>query len=154
MISGWKEMSWLQNSTQWVSDNPVRPAFAAAGATAVIIPGVVVAPVLAVAGFGAQGIIGGECSLWTLLMQYCVPNIDLDVSSGSIAAGIQATIGNVAAGGLFAIFQSAGMAGYDAGIVNGGVQIAGVVAAAAAAAVTGLKEPEDGDKDEKSPGNS
>ncbi|CAI4214011.1 unnamed protein product [Parascedosporium putredinis] len=123
-------MSWLQNSTQWVSGNPVRSAFAAAGATAVIIPGVVVAPVLAVAGFGAQGIIGG-----------------------SIAAGIQATIGNVAAG-VFAIFQSAGMAGYGAGIVNGGVQIAGVVAAAAAAAVTGFKEPEDGDKDEKSPGNS
>ncbi|KAL1794495.1 hypothetical protein ACET3X_007916 [Alternaria dauci] len=45
------------------------------------------------------------------------------VAAGSIAAGIQAGIGNVAAGSLFATLTSAGMAGYGAPVVFGGVGV-------------------------------
>ena len=44
-----------------------------------------------------------------------------DIWTGSIAAGVQAGIGNVAAGSIFATLTSAGMSGYGAPIVFGGV---------------------------------
>lgn len=50
---------------------------------------------------------------------------------GSIAAAIQATMGSVSAGSVFACLQSAGMAGYGAAVVNAGVSMAGGVAMAA-----------------------
>ena len=51
--------------------------------------------------------------------------------AGSIAAGIQAGIGNVAAGSLFATLQSAAMGGFGVAIVSGTVEAgAGVLAAA------------------------
>ncbi|KAI4596567.1 hypothetical protein KJ359_005323 [Pestalotiopsis sp. 9143b] len=40
------------------------------------------------------------------------------IAAGSIAAGVHSTIGNVAAGSLFATLQSAGMGGYGVGVVN------------------------------------
>ncbi|KAG9184969.1 hypothetical protein G6011_11799 [Alternaria panax] len=43
------------------------------------------------------------------------------IAAGSIAAGIQAGIGSVAAGSVFATLTSAAMAGYGAPIVLGGV---------------------------------
>jgi hypothetical protein len=44
-----------------------------------------------------------------------------DIATGSIAAGIQAGIGSVAAGSVFATLTSAAMAGYGVPIVFGGV---------------------------------
>lgn len=44
-----------------------------------------------------------------------------NIRLGSIAAGIQAGIGSVAAGSVFATLTSAAMAGYGAPIVLGGV---------------------------------
>ena len=46
-------------------------------------------------GFGSAGIVGG-----------------------SIAAGIQSGIGNVAAGSLFSVFQSLGMTGFFTGVAT------------------------------------
>jgi hypothetical protein len=55
---------------------------------------------------------------------------------GSIAAGLQAGIGNVAAGSLFAAAQSAAMGGTISGIVTAvGTAVGGAGAAAAAVAV-------------------
>lgn len=45
---------------------------------------------------------------------------------GSVAAGIHAVIGAVAAGSIFAILQSAGAGGAGLFIVNGFVQCAGI----------------------------
>ena len=52
------------------------------------------------------------------------PNV---TSQGSIAAGIQSTIGSVGAGSWFAALQSAGAGGYGVAIVNGVVQGVGAV---------------------------
>lgn len=53
---------------------------------------------------------------------------------GSIAAGAQATIGNVVGGSAFATLTSAGMGGYGAAVVAGAAQAAGGAAALAGAA--------------------
>lgn len=45
---------------------------------------------------------------------------------GSLAAGVQSYFGNVAAGSVFAAFQSAGAGGAALGIMNGAIQGAGV----------------------------
>lgn len=46
-----------------------------------------------------------------------------------MAAGVQAGIGNVAAGSLFATLQSAAMGGYGAAAVAAAAQIVGAAAA-------------------------
>lgn len=46
---------------------------------------------------------------------------------GSIAAGIQGVIGNVAARSLFAILQSAGAGGYGVAAIHGIVRVIGAV---------------------------
>ncbi len=51
---------------------------------------------------------------------------------GGIAATIQASFGNIAAGGLFATLQSAAMGGYGAATVAGAAQAAGAGASALA----------------------
>lgn len=53
--------------------------------------------------------------------------------TGSIAAGVQAGIGNVVAGSAFAILQSAGAGGAGAAIVGGAVQAAGIIGVATTA---------------------
>ena len=57
-------------------------------------------------GFGSAGIVGG-----------------------SIAAGIQSGIGNVAAGSLFSVFQSLGMTGFFTGVAAKAATIAVTVGA-------------------------
>jgi hypothetical protein len=58
---------------------------------------------------------------------------------GSIAAGLQAGIGNVAAGSLFAAAQSVAMGGMLTGVLTGvGTAFGGAGAGAAAAAVAVL----------------
>lgn len=63
---------------------------------------------------------------------------------GSAAAGVQAGIGNVIAGSLFATLQSAGAGGAGVAIVNGVVQGVGVAAAAAGAGAAIVQGKEDG----------
>ncbi|KAF1809487.1 hypothetical protein P152DRAFT_516664 [Eremomyces bilateralis CBS 781.70] len=60
------------------------------------------------------------------------------VGAGTIAAGVQAGIGDVAAGSAFAILQSAGAGGTGLMVVNGIVQGVAVGGAVIIAAVEGL----------------
>ncbi|KAI2616325.1 hypothetical protein GGR54DRAFT_241830 [Hypoxylon sp. NC1633] len=105
---------------EWASNNPITATaygVAAIGAgVAIAAPAAIAGPALAVAGFGADGIV-----------------------KASIASGVQAGIGNVAAGSAFATLQSAGMAGYGAAIVNGVVQAGGAGAALASGGAAALK---------------
>ena len=87
---------------------------------------------LGVIGFGAAGPIAGMFPPVSLLRQHLKPLEPI----GSIAAGLQAGIGNVAAGSLFAAAQSMAMGGGIPAVVSavGGLG-AGAAGAAVAAAV-------------------
>ncbi|GKU10656.1 unnamed protein product [Fusarium langsethiae] len=99
------------NSTfQYAKENPGAAAAMGAAGIMVAAPAAVVAPAAAIAGFGANGI-----------------------AAGSVAAGVHAGIGNVAAQSSFAILQSYGMAGYGVPVVHGIVQAAGAVMGAGTA---------------------
>jgi hypothetical protein len=76
----------------------------------VVAPGLLTTPLLGALGFGPGGVLGG-----------------------SLAAGAQAGIGNVAAGSTFAFLQSAGAGGAALATVNGVVQGAGLTTAGVAA---------------------
>jgi hypothetical protein len=73
--------------------------------------------------------------------------------SGTAAAGIQAGIGNVAAGSLFATATSAGMGGAGwvvlCGVVQGVGAAIGVAGGAAAAARRGLGQQTSEDEEEE-----
>ncbi|KAK0636470.1 hypothetical protein B0T17DRAFT_519208 [Bombardia bombarda] len=120
----------LSKAAQWAGKNPGTAACAVVGAGGVAIvasPAILMSPLLGLAGFGANGVIGG-----------------------SIAAGIQAMIGNVAAGSAFATLTSAGMGGYGAATVAAVGQAAGVSAIAGAGVGIALKEKKnDGDEGEE-----
>ncbi|KAI1097311.1 hypothetical protein F4804DRAFT_327962 [Jackrogersella minutella] len=96
-----------QHLAKWTAENPKSATMYGIAGTAIIVPGAFSAPALGVIGFGAN------------------------VMPGSIAAGAQAGIGNVAAGSLFATLQSAGAHGYGAAIVNAAVQAGGAATAGA-----------------------
>ncbi|KAF2115547.1 hypothetical protein BDV96DRAFT_646540 [Lophiotrema nucula] len=80
---------------QWYRDNPKEAALILACIVIPIIVGTCWGPLLGAFGFTATGVV-----------------------AGSIAAGIQAALGNVAAGSLFAILTSAAMGGYGVVIVS------------------------------------
>jgi hypothetical protein len=80
----------------------------ATGEALLDFPTILSAPVLAVGGFGATG-----------------------VGAGTIAAAVQSSIGDVAAGSAFAILQSAGAGGTGLSFVNTVIQGVGVVIRAA-----------------------
>lgn len=60
-------------------------------------------------------------------------------TTGSLAAGMQSGIGNVVAGSLFAILQSAGTGGVGLATVNGVVQAGGAMMTAAGGALIRIK---------------
>ncbi|KAK3985168.1 hypothetical protein QBC44DRAFT_335567 [Cladorrhinum sp. PSN332] len=80
-----------------------------AGLIVVAAPAAVAAPVLGAVGFSAEGVL-----------------------AGSIAAGVQGTIGNVVGGSAFAVCQSAAAGGAGAAVVAGATQVAGGAVAVAA----------------------
>ncbi|KAK4651916.1 hypothetical protein QC762_606745 [Podospora pseudocomata] len=103
----------VKNAAGMVARNPGTAAVAGVvtvGAVALAAPLAIAAPVLAAVGFTAEG-----------------------VAATSIAAGIQAGIGNVVGGSVFAICQSAAAGGAGAAAVATGTQVVGGVAAAGAA---------------------
>ncbi|KAK3935436.1 hypothetical protein QBC46DRAFT_413049 [Diplogelasinospora grovesii] len=98
-----------QQAANWARDHPVAAIATvgvAGGLTIVAAPMLVVAPVLGAFGFSSGGVV-----------------------AGSIAAGIQSAIGNVAAGSGFATLTSAGMGGYGTVVAAGAAQGAGVATA-------------------------
>ncbi|KAF1962777.1 hypothetical protein CC80DRAFT_487252 [Byssothecium circinans] len=94
---------------EWIEKHPEQTLGIIAGIVAVTVTVATVPAVLGALGFTGEG-----------------------VAAGSIAAGIQSSIGDVAAGSLFATLMSAGQAGAGLGAVQGVVGgVAGVAAAAA-----------------------
>ncbi|KAM7197249.1 hypothetical protein V8F33_005677 [Rhypophila sp. PSN 637] len=107
-------MDRAKRAFKWAKENPLTAASgvaAAGGATVVVAPALVTAPALGFMGFGSSG-----------------------VAAGSFAAGVQATIGNVVGGSLFATLTSAGMGGYGAATVAAAGQVVGGIVAGAGAA--------------------
>ncbi|KAK7756171.1 hypothetical protein SLS62_001763 [Diatrype stigma] len=113
----------------WARENPEKAALCGAAGAVVLVtvaaPGAVATPVLAVTGFGSEGVVGG-----------------------SLAAGIQSGAGSVVSPSLFATCQSAAMGGYGVPAVVAAVQVGGAAVAAgagaAAASIGGKKKREDG----------
>jgi hypothetical protein len=107
----------------------------------------VAAPAAAIAGFGANGIAAGQIVL-------CPDSrVFSNWGKGSVAAGVHAGIGNVAAQSSFAILQSYGMAGYGVPVVHGIVQAAGAVMGAGTA-YSGTKGDTKCDEKKSSDGSS
>ncbi|GJC90556.1 hypothetical protein ColLi_13394 [Colletotrichum liriopes] len=110
-----KELT-LETTEQTYQACKVSPGMAAAcgavgvGLVIIAAPGIVAAPTLTAAGFGAEGVI-----------------------AGSAAAGVHSAIGNVAAHSVFAVLQSAGAGGYGVGAVQSGFQLAGSATAVSGA---------------------
>ncbi|KAI0103218.1 hypothetical protein GGR51DRAFT_561902 [Nemania sp. FL0031] len=106
-----------KKATNWAAENPGKAAALGTGAVLVAAPMMVAAPVLGVAGFGANGIV-----------------------AGSVAAGVQSSIGNVIAPSVFAALQSAATGGYGVAAVSTAVQGIGGVVASSAGAMSILKQ--------------
>ncbi|KAF7925730.1 uncharacterized protein EAE98_006955 [Botrytis deweyae] len=81
---------------QFICEHRVPIALGLLSILVIIWPGIFTAPLLALLGF-----------------------VTLGPVAGSIASLTQAILGNVTAGGIFALFQSAGMAGFGLVIING-----------------------------------
>ncbi|TEA12116.1 hypothetical protein C8034_v006545 [Colletotrichum sidae] len=97
----------------WKRKNPKKAiAFSVMGFGLVlnVVPGAVSGPVLQILAFGPGGVV-----------------------AQSVAAFVHGLIGDVAAGSIFAMLQSAGAGGYGLGIVNGGIRAAGGIVTSAAA---------------------
>ncbi|KAG6272835.1 hypothetical protein E4U47_002300 [Claviceps purpurea] len=107
----------------------------------VAVPGLIAAPMLGLLGFGSLGPGADERTFFLLICAFTVQAsirktikdfADAETPTGTVAALIQSLIGNVAAGSLFAILQSAGMGGAGAmalgALLSGvGIGIAGIV---------------------------
>lgn len=109
------------------------------------------APALGLAGFGANGIVGGQLTPFVWVVHRFSVGL-LTVLLGSLAAGAQSGIGSVVAPSLFATLQSAGAGGYGLSAVYGAVQGAAAVGAGGslAASFRGKKKDDKekkGDKD-------
>jgi hypothetical protein len=81
----------------------------------------------------AAGVVGAPVLLPTTLAM--IGFSSLGPIAGSIAAGWQAGIGNVAAGSLFSVLQSAGMGGFGTGIITAVASAIGGALGAAAGAI-------------------
>jgi hypothetical protein len=121
----------------WVKEHPWLTA-------AIVISTILFActpAIIGAAGFGAGGIAAGIMLVDNLRKSLADENI------GSMAAGIQAGIGNVAAGSAFAVLTSAGMGGAGLAIVMGASACVPVVVAGGAAIWTKWLGKKDDDED-------
>ncbi|THV54494.1 hypothetical protein BGAL_0025g00140 [Botrytis galanthina] len=93
----------ISRYVQFICDHPFLIALGLLSIVVIIWPGIFTAPLLALLGFTISGLV-----------------------SGSIASITQTILGNIAAGSVFAVLQSAGMAGSGLVIING--VVAGIAA--------------------------
>lgn len=119
-----------------------RTIMGAMAGTAVVgmIVGAIIAPLaapalLALVGFGSAGPIAGEFTFAMCCAErrIVIPSVSFD-PQGSIAAGIQSMIGNVAAGSVFAAAQSVAMGGATTAAITAGAAISATVPPALKAA--------------------
>ena len=99
----------------WVEAHPIQTALLVANLLLLLAPQLLNGPLLALAGFGTEGVGAGNS----------IVHINYRRGSqviGSLAAAWQADAGPIPVGSLFAGLQSAGAAGYGLSIVNGIVQ--------------------------------
>jgi hypothetical protein len=80
--------SWIATSGQWIRENPTIVIAGGAAAVGAALAPVLIPLLLHGVGFGGGGVV-----------------------AGSWAAGVHASLGNVAAGGLFSLAQSVGAGG-------------------------------------------
>ncbi|KAJ5196272.1 hypothetical protein N7449_006751 [Penicillium cf. viridicatum] len=100
-------LNFTAQASTWASENPASAACAIAGSGGVAVvaaPVLVITPILSGLGFSAGGVV-----------------------AGSYAAGVQSSIGNVAAGSLFVTGQSAGAGGLGLVAVNTAAQACGAL---------------------------
>ena len=126
----------VDDAKLWVEEHPIQTALLVANILLVIAPQLLTGPLLALAGFGTEGVGAGNSTV--LIVSRRGSQV-----LGSLAAAWQANAGPIAVGSVFAGLQSAGAAGYGLSIVNGVVQggaaIAEVVIIAIEAAETERK---------------
>lgn len=125
--------SAAKEGVAYAAKNPKNVAGGAvvgSGLLVAAVPAVVTAPALAAAGFGSLGPVAG----WSPAPPESSPRVWMRLANavitGTVAAGVQSWIGNVAGGSLFATFQSAAMGGSGAAAVAGAAQGAGATVAA------------------------
>ncbi|KUJ08283.1 uncharacterized protein LY89DRAFT_691162 [Mollisia scopiformis] len=99
----------LDEAGQWIQAHPGGTAVIAGAGLITMYPGLVTTPAFWILGFGSEG-----------------------VGAGTAASLAHSSIGDVAAGSVFATLQSAGAAGYGVAIVDG-------IASAGALTVGSLK---------------
>ncbi|KAK3064900.1 hypothetical protein LTS18_002856 [Coniosporium uncinatum] len=107
----WQSMP--QPIAQWIEEHPNQTTFLAVGASVFFAPFLITVPVLGMLGFGAAGVTAGTSQ-------------DLPLQA------MQAMIGDVAAGSLFALMQSAGAGGANLAVLN-------ILVKAGAATAVGVK---------------
>ena len=126
-IMAWVRAVDFSNITDWIRSHPRETKIVGAGLVAACLCPLIMGPLLAGIGFGAAGPIAGR------LLPHVFDDMLAKASQGSLAAAIQATLGPVAAGSLFAVLQSAAMGGYGAAIVAGTMSGTSLVVAVSAA---------------------
>ncbi|KAF7945813.1 uncharacterized protein EAE97_004851 [Botrytis byssoidea] len=89
---------FISRYVQFICEHPLPIALGILSIAVIIWPGIVTAPLLALLGFMISGPV-----------------------SGSIASLTQTILGNIAAGSVFAVLQSAGMVGFGLVMINGAV---------------------------------
>ncbi|TRX90093.1 hypothetical protein FHL15_009012 [Xylaria flabelliformis] len=149
-----------RKAVEWAAANPGKTAAIGAGTVLIAAPMAAVAPVLGIAGFGANGVIAGmwrlglqdtrtlkhayfnsnklssfrDCPalfrISVLLAIMNVANVDHGFL-GSAAAAVQSSIGSVGAGSLFATLTSAGAGGYGVAAASACAQTIGAGVASA-----------------------
>jgi hypothetical protein len=98
----------------WIKQNPRQTALIAACIIIPILFAACTPAILGAVGFSAAGPVAG---MYMLSLSYGRVKLLMFGNVGSLAAALQAHIGIVGAGSLFAIVQSAAMAGYGLPIV-------------------------------------
>lgn len=137
----WQKMP--QPIAQWIEEHPNQTTFLAVGASVFSAPFLITVPVLGMLGFGAAGVTAGK--------SFCIYSINLPsrrkpltgnftgTSQDLPLQAMQAMIGDVAAGSLFALMQSAGAGGANLAVLNILVK-AGAATAVGVEATKAVKE--------------
>ncbi|KAJ5672584.1 hypothetical protein N7507_001711 [Penicillium longicatenatum] len=113
-----KSVNLTAEAFTWSAQNPALAACAVVGTTGAIMvaaPGLATAPVLSIIGFGNG------------------------IQASSLAAAAHSTIGNIGAGSMMAIAQSAGAGGSGLAVINGVAQLGGVAMTAGASTLAWIK---------------